>query len=92
MLNISNIWVTTQRVALKDNGLPNGIRIRHGKYHAELCIGGERTRLGKFESLQEAEIVYLKARIARDKRYIQEGVEAVEKRLEALTECEGVAA
>jgi hypothetical protein len=90
MISLNNLWVTTQKSPVKNNGLPAGIRTRFGKYCPQLCIDGKPTRLGKFETLQEAEIVYLKARIARDKKYIQEGLNAVNKlesKLTMLLEC-----
>jgi hypothetical protein len=79
MISLSNLWVTTQKIAIKGNGLPVGIRTRHGKYCPQLCISGKPTRLGKFETIEEAQIVYLKARIARDKKYIKQGLDAVNK-------------
>jgi hypothetical protein len=85
MISLSSIWVTTQRIAVKGNGLPVGIRLRHGKYCPELCSDGKQARLGRFETLQEAEIVYLKARIDRDKKYIKQGLDAVNKLESKLT-------
>lgn len=55
----------------KDNGLPIGVYIRHGKYnrfYASYGRFGETVRLGGFNTVEEAHVAYIKAKNA----YIKE--------------------
>jgi hypothetical protein len=87
-LNMSNIHLIKERTSTgRSNKLPRNIRKDHNRFRPQICENGKVRGLGSFETIKEAEIVQLKAEIARDKRYIeaaQKVVAGMEKRLTEL--------
>jgi hypothetical protein len=90
ILNMSNLRLVTKNYENGTNSLPHGLRVVHGKYSAQISVNGVNGCLGRFDKVDDAEKAYLEARIKRDRGYINDALEVIEKLERRLNELNSV--
>ena len=62
------------RIVMKKDGIPQGIRLKGDKYQARIGVHGKRVYLGSFKTVEEAQEVWVVAKV----KHIREKAQEVE--------------